>query len=437
MLQPVSVEAKSLRDYAPLVGEEIIEQIYQMAKPLAGARVLHMNATAFGGGVAEILTTLVPLMSDIGLDVEWRVIYGTDTFFNVTKSFHNALQGAPLSLGTEAQRIYAEINHLNAQAFRGKYDFVVVHDPQPAAMLHFLDRRLSRHWIWRCHIDTSQPNQAVLGFLKPYLEQYDAAIFTLPGFVPAELRFPRLFFITPTIDPLSPKNRPLSIEEARRILARFNIDHTRPLVTQVSRFDPWKDPLGVMNAYRMAKVELPQLQLALVGSMATDDPEGWHYYERTLRHAANDYDIHILHNLHGVSNVEVNAFQLVSDVVVQKSTREGFGLVVTEALWKGKAMVAGNVGGIPLQVIDGETGYLAENILGCAERIHHLLTRPDLREHLGQRAREHVRRHFLSPRHLKDYLELFIALDQSSGTTGAKGIGEVESQARSEKEDEG
>lgn len=428
MLQPVAVTTKSLQDYVPFVGEELIENIFDLARSLRGARVLHLNATAFGGGVAEILSSLVPLMDDAGLKTEWRVIYGTDPFFNVTKSFHNALQGAPLSISVEAERIYLEINRLNAEAFLGEYDFVIVHDPQPAAIRHFLDRRLSRHWVWRCHIDTSRPTETVLGFIKPYIEEYDAGIFTLPDFVPGALRLPRLFFITPTIDPLSPKNQPMSLDEARRILACFKVDPTRPLVTQISRFDPWKDPIGVINAYRMAKVELPQLQLALVGSMATDDPEGWNYYARTLRHAGSDEDIHIFHNFQGAGNLEVNAFQLASDVVVQKSTREGFGLVVTEALWKGKAVVAGNVGGIPLQVIDGETGYLVGNALGAAERIYHLLTHPDLRENLGQEAREHVRQRFLTPHHLWNYLQLFTALDQplsAAGTAEARTDGKA------------
>ncbi len=418
MLQPVAVTTKSLRDYAPFVGEELIEDIYQLARSLRGARVLHLNATAFGGGVAEILSSLVPLMNDAGLNTEWRVIYGTDPFFNVTKSFHNGLQGASVSLSVEAERTYLEVNQLNAKAFVGEYDFVVVHDPQPAAMRHYLDRRLSRHWIWRCHIDTSRPDETVLNFLKPYIDEYDAGIFTLPAFVPDALHLPRLFFITPTIDPLSPKNRPMSLEEARNILACFKVDLTRPLVTQISRFDPWKDPIGVINAYRMAKVELPQLQLALVGSMAADDPEGWDYYARTLRHAGSDEDIHIFHNFQGAGNREVNAFQQASEVVVQKSTREGFGLVVTEALWKGKAVVAGKVGGIPLQVIDGETGYLVGSALGAAERICHLLINPDLRESLGKHAREHVRQRFLTPHHLWNYLQLFTALDQQLSPAG-------------------
>ncbi len=423
MLQPVAIATKSLRDYAPFVGNDLIEKIIHLAKPLRGARVLHLNATAFGGGVAEILTSLVPLMKDVGLNAEWRVIYGTDPFFNVTKSFHNALQGAPLTLTSEAERTYLEVNRLNAEAFCGEYDFVIVHDPQPAAMRHFLDHRLSRHWIWRCHIDTSHPNETVLAFIKPYLEQYDASIFTLPGFVPSSLRLRRTFFITPTIDPLSPKNQPLSLDEARRILASFKVDTTRPLVTQVSRFDPWKDPIGVINAYRMAKVELPQLQLALVGCMATDDPEGWDYYARTLRHAGNDEDICILHNFQGAGNLAVNAFQVASDVVLQKSTREGFGLVVTEALWKGKAMVAGNVGGIPLQVIDGKTGYLVDNALGAAERMYHLLTDRDLRDRMGRDAREHVGQHFLTPHHLLNYLDLFTALDRQPETDVSAEVG--------------
>lgn len=413
MLQQVCVEKKSLRDYAPLVGEDAIEEIYRLARDLQGARVLHLNATAFGGGVAEILASLVPLLNDVGLVAEWRVMYGSDTFFCVTKDLHNGLQGKELTLSDESRQVYIEMNRLNAEAFDREYDFVIVHDPQPAAMLHFLsDRGLGKHWIWRCHIDTSRPNPIVLDFLKPFLEQYDAAIFTLPRFAPELLRFPRLFFVRPTIDPLSPKNIALTPEETDCTLRAFRVDPSRPLITQVSRFDPWKDPLGVIDAYRMIKSEMPNVQLALVGSMATDDPEGWDYYERTVRHAGNDYDIHILHNLHGVGSREVNAFQRGSDVVVQKSTREGFGLVVAEALWKERAVVAGNVGGIPLQIIDGVTGYLVEDKVTCAERVYRLLASPDQRQRFGQSGREHIRKDFLSPRHVKDYLALLMSMGQ-------------------------
>lgn len=407
MLQLVEVKPKSLDDYAIYAGEEEIAAIRALAEPLRGARVLHVNATAFGGGVAELLPAIVPLMNDVGLEAEWRVIYGSDELFTVTKAMHNSLQGADITIGEEAQHVYERFGRLNAEAFTGDYDFVVIHDPQPAAIPYYSHRQGGKHWIWRCHLDTSNSNPSTWAFLRPFLEPYDAGVFTLPEYVPKEATFPKLAFIMPSIDPLSPKNRLLEVEEARRVLGRFRIDLSRPMLLQVSRFDPWKDPLGVIDAYRMVKVEMPDVQLVLAGSMATDDPEGWDYYERTIRHAGEDFDIHIMHNLHNVGNIEINALQTLADVVIQKSTREGFGLVVTEALWKGKPVVGGKVGGIPCQVIDGETGYLVDGPLTCAERAYDLLRAPEKAREMGAKARVHVRRNFLSTRHLKDYLQLF------------------------------
>jgi len=410
MLQRVSLEPKALDEYRTIVGDEEITAIRALAEPLRGARVLHVNATAFGGGVAEILSTLVPLMRDVGIEAEWQILHGADEFFNVTKAFHNTLQGADIPITEEMKEVYNRYNRLNAEALEGEYDYLIIHDPQAAAILHFHGRTGSRRWIWRCHIDTSAPNPEAWNFLEPYLEAYDVAIFTMERYVHGELHSPKLAIIPPSIDPLSPKNKPQPLKESQAILARFKVDTSRLLLTQISRFDPWKDPLGVIDAYRMVKVEMPEVQLALVGSMATDDPQGWEYYERTVRHAGEDYDIHILHNLHGVGDVEVNAFQSASDVIIQKSIREGFGLVVTEALWKGKPMVASNVGGIPLQVIDGENGSLVNNVEECADRILYLLQNPRRAKEMGAKAREHVRKRFLSPRHLKDYLRLFLSL---------------------------
>ncbi|MFQ6001058.1 MAG: glycosyltransferase [Anaerolineae bacterium] len=411
MLHRVNVEPKALDEYRTIVGDEEITAIRALAEPLRGARVLHVNATTFGGGVAEILSTLVPLMKDIGIEAEWQVLHGADEFFKVTKAFHNALQGATVPITEEMKEVYNRHNRLNAEALEGEYDYLIIHDPQPAAILRFHGRTGSRHWIWRCHIDTSAPNPEAWDFLSPYLEAYDVAIFTMERYVHGEPKFHKLAIIPPSIDPLSPKNKPQTLKESQAILARFKVDTSRPLLTQVSRFDPWKDPLGVIDAYRMVKVEMPEVQLALVGSMATDDPQGWEYYERTVRHAGEDYDIHILHNLHGVGNVEVNAFQSASDVIIQKSIREGFGLVVTEALWKGKPVVGSNVGGIPLQIIDGENGFLVNDIEECADRVLYLLQNPSRRaKKMGAKAREHVRKRFLSPRHLKDYLRLFLSL---------------------------
>jgi trehalose synthase len=306
--------------------------------------------------------------------------------------------------------VFLRDNELNAKLLEGEYDFVVVHDPQPAALLHYHGRKGAKHWIWRCHIDTSTPYIPVRDFLKPYLLEYDAAIYTMVDYVGSGMTFPRLFIIPPSIDPLAEKNRPMPVEEARMIVGRCGVDLRRPLMLQVSRFDPWKDPLGVIDAYRKVKAQIPDIQLVLAGSMATDDPEGMVYYAKTLRRAGEDFDIHILSNLDGVHNREVNAFQTLSDVVIQKSTREGFGLVVAEALWKGKPVVGGKVGGIPLQIIDGETGFLVTDVSGCANACLYLLENPSVSREMGVKAKEHVRNHFLTTRNLLDYLRMFACL---------------------------
>ena len=410
MLQQVELGRKALDDYRPIVGDEVIVEIEQRAAPLKGARVLHVNATAFGGGVAEMLVTLVPLMRDVGLDAEWQIIQGQDEFFNVTKACHNGLQGMDIPFSGEMQAIWQRYNQMNADRFEGEYDFVVVHDPQPAGLLHYCGGEGGKHWAWRCHIDTSHPNPVYWDFFAPYISEYDAGIFTMEQYVGPGVSYDHLAIVTPTIDPLSPKNAPMAEDRAREIVAGFGIDLGRPLVTQVSRFDPWKDPLGVIDAYRIVKAQVPEVQLALVGSMASDDPEGWYYLDKTIRHAGEDFDIYILHNFYGVGALEVGAFQTASDVIVQKSTREGFGLVVTEGLWKGKPVVGGNAGGIPLQVLDGQTGFLVDSAEECGEKVLYLLQHPEEAARMGATAREHVRRNFLTTRHLADYLQLFADL---------------------------
>ena len=410
MLEKVSVEKKSLDDYRSIIGEDRIKEIRRFADQLKGARVVHVNSTAYGGGVSEILQSLVPLMNDVGLQAEWQVIEGTDEFWNVTKASHNGLQGMEIELTEEMKKIWRRYNKKNAEKFSGDYDFVVVHDPQTAGLLHLHGRAGGKHWLWRCHIDTSEPNPDYRGFYSPYINQYECGIFTMQQYVGPGVDFKFLEIIPPTIDPLFEKNAPISTDDARKVVARFGIDTDRPLITQVSRFDPWKDPLGVIDAYRIVKKEVPEVQLALVGSMASDDPEGWYFLDKTIRHAGKDDDIFVLHNFHGVNAYEVGCFQTASDVVVQKSTKEGFGLVVTEALWKGKSVIGGKVGGIPLQVLDGETGYLVESIDRCAEKILFLLKNSSQAEEMGKAAIEHVRENFLITRHLKDYLQLFMKL---------------------------
>lgn len=406
MLQLINVGHKSLADYATIASRGLMEEIRRFAEPLAGRRVVHLSATAFGGGVAEINYTLVPLMRDAGLDVEWRIIHGQEEFFTVTKTIHNALQGNPQGLTAEQREIFHRYNAENAGHLQDEYDFVVVHDPQPVALVDRLPHSEAR-WIWRCHIDLSTPNQDVLGFLLPSIARYDAAIFHRREYVPRANGVPESYIWPPAIDPLTPKNMALSPEDAAYIVDQFGIDVERPLLTQVSRFDPWKDPLGVIDAYRAVKETVPEVQLALVGSMAHDDPEGWDFYNQTVAYAAGDADIFILSNLNNVGSVEVNAFQVHSAAVLQKSIREGFGLTVTEALWKARPTVAGRVGGIVDQIEDGATGWLVDSSSECAEACVEILAESGAARQRALRGKEFVRGHFLMPRLLRDWLVLF------------------------------
>jgi trehalose synthase len=408
MLQPVLLARKTLSDYASIVGRPLIDEILSRAESLRGKRVLHVSATAFGGGVSEILYTLVPLMIDVGLQCEWHVIYGREEFFNATKVMHNALQGSAQDLTEEQWATWLEYNEINARELSEGWDVCIIHDPQPAALASLVPDK-ARRWVWRCHIDLSTPNGATLERLVPYLDPYPAAVFHMPQYVPAQMNG-RAHIVPPAIDPLAPKNMAFSPEDAVYICDQFGIDVDRPLLTQVSRFDPWKDPLGVIDAYRIVKAEMPDVQLALVGSMATDDPEGWDFFNATIAHADGDPDIHILNNLNNVGAIEVNAFQSHSDVVIQKSTREGFGLTVTEAIWKARPFIGGDVGGIPLQVSDGETGFLVDSVEECAQRALEILRDPGLGKRLGRAGKEDVRRRFLMPRLLRDWLSLFETL---------------------------
>ncbi len=414
MLGTVPLTPKALDGYRAVIGDERVEEIRRLAAPLAGARVLHLNATSFGGGVAELLATLVPLMNNVGLVADWQVIRGADEFYHVTKAMHNSLQGMFIDWTPEMRDIWLAYNRLNAELFDEQYDFVIIHDPQPAALRSFL-RELrpdcaGGSWIWRCHIDLTDAQVQTWELLKPYISAFDGAIFTAAEYVKDDLEGPARFIVPPAIDPLSPKNVDLPDETWHEILQRYGVDHERPIIAQISRFDPWKDPLGVIEVYRLVKREFPDLQLVLVASMAHDDPEGWAWYERTVRRAGEDFDIHILSNLNGVGNLEVNAFQRTARVVIQKSTREGFGLVVSEALWKRRPVVAGKVGGIPLQLIDGETGYLVSNTEECADRVSDLLNNGTLADRMGAAGREFVREHFLITRYLRDYLRIFRTL---------------------------
>jgi trehalose synthase len=418
MLQLVNVGTKSLLDYGTIASRGLMEEIRRLAGQLEGKRILHLSATAFGGGVAEINYALVPLMGDAGLDVEWRIIQGAEEFFGATKTIHNALQGSAQGLTAEQKEVYLRFNESNAKQIEDEYDFVIVHDPQPAFVIeHFVDSRA--RWIWRCHIDLSSPNEEVLNFLAPGLGRYDAAIFHMEEYVPKASGLPKAYIWPPAIDPLTPKNMALSPEDAAYIVDQFGIDVERPLLTQVSRFDPWKDPLGVIDAYRQVKERFPELQLALVGSMAHDDPEGWNFYNQTVAYADGDPDIYILSNLNNIGGVEVNAFQVHSNAVIQKSIKEGFGLTVTEALWKTRPTVAGRVGGIVRQIQDGETGWLVDSAEECAEACIEILRDPGEARLRSLKGKEYVRRNFLMPRLLRDWLVLFNTL-LGQDTAGAQ-----------------
>ena len=375
--------------------------------------MLNINSTAFGGGVAELLYTIVPLMRSLGMEAEWQIIEAEPEFFEVTKFFHNALQGMEIPTTVQMTDTYMRAVRENAFHFEGEYDFVIVHDPQPCALLGVLEEMGERQgkWIWRCHIDTTVAQDDAWEYLLPHINRYDAAVFTKDDYIKTPLRVKRLAFIPPSIDPLSPKNQAPSRETVEEIVGRYGVDPGRPIILQVSRFDPWKDPLGVVDTYRAVKEEgHPDAQLVFIASMASDDPEGWHYYEKTNQYKGDDPDVHLLSNLQGVGNLEVSAFQAAASVVLQKSLREGFGLTVTEAMWKSRPVVAGRVGGIQLQIEDGVDGYLVDDIPQTARRVKELLEDQVCCERLGAAGHLKVLDRFLSTRHIGDYLDLFAAL---------------------------
>jgi trehalose synthase len=414
VLERVPLLEKDLDDYTEVVGEAVTERIRALAEPFRGARVLHINATAYGGGVAELLATHVPLLRSLGIDAEWQVLHGSDEFFAVTKQVHNALQGAEIDWTPQMQRTYLERVLDNALELDGEWDFIVAHDPQPAALLSFLREsplgRGSAHWAWRCHIDLTVANPLVWEFFRPFVEQHEAAVFTMPEFVPATLDMKRVVHAPPCIDPLSVKNLDLPMPFCLEIAKQYGIDPNRPIVCQISRFDPWKDPLGVMEAFEIVRNQLPDAQLVLAGSMATDDPEGFQVWQQIEERRDGDRDIHLLSNLHQVGAVQINAFQRVASVMVQKSLREGFGLTVSEALWKGRPVVGGRAGGITLQIREGFDGFLVDSVEECAQRTIDLLADPVGASAMGAQGREHVRANFLSTRELEDWLSLFTEL---------------------------
>jgi trehalose synthase len=395
--------------YAEHAGQDAILQLRQLASILNGRRVVHVNSTRTGGGVAEILEKLVPLMQELGLDTSWEVIDGNDQFFACTKSFHNALQGKTVRIPDTQLRTYEEVNARNAERLRPileRADIVFIHDPQPAPLLSHCPNRTG-HWIWRCHIDVSHPYRPVWKYLRRFVSGYDASIFSLDAF--AQTMPHPVFIIPPSIDPLSEKNLPSSPREVRKTLAEFSIDPDRPMILQVSRFDRFKDPLGVIQAYQLAKQFVPSLQLVLAGGGAADDPEGDVVLTEVREAAEGDPDIHVLSSGHYTDRT-IGALQTGADIVIQKSLREGFGLTVTEAMWKGKPVIGGNTGGIRLQLMNHRTGFLVDTPEGAAMRIRYLLFERSRIGQIGQSARELVRQNFLITRHLREYLTLMVAL---------------------------
>lgn len=406
MLQRVDVGERSLSAYRGLAPEALLRELRQAAESMRGVRVLHLSATPYGGGVSELLRSEVPLLNDLGLDVEWRIVSGDADFFRATKTLHNALQGAPRAPTSRQCATYEDTSRRNAADIRdGDYDVVVAHDPQTAAIPALGDLDAKR-WVWRCHIDTSSPNRTAWEYLSGFVTRFEQAVFTMEDFVPPDVPIERVEIIPPAIDPLSPKNRRLDEATAREVLSWIGVDADRPLITQVSRFDPWKDPLGVIRAYREVRRNVPDVQLALVGSMALDDPQAWRVYREIAEETRDDPLVHVFTNLTGVGNIEVNAFQRLSDVIVQLSIREGFGLVVSEAMWKRTPVVAGAAGGIPLQMADGAGGVLVGDAEACAVALLELLEDKVGARQLADAGRERVHRYFLLPRLLLNDLSL-------------------------------
>ncbi|MEC7767657.1 MAG: glycosyltransferase [Acidobacteriota bacterium] len=396
----------SLQDYRAVVGSEVIDELKIAADQVKDRKIQHINSTFVGGGVAELLARMVLLFRELGIETTWDVIKGEKPFFEVTKAFHNALHGGQETITGAMFDTYRETTARNLEEMEIVGDVVVVHDPQPAGLI---ERRSSDcRWIWRCHIDVSTPDTKVWNFLKPYVDRYDSSVFSIPEFS-QQLKIPQ-FMIAPSIDPLSDKNKELPQETIDRALEGFGLDSDRPILTQISRFDRFKDPIGVIRAYQLVK-RRRECQLVLAGGAADDDPEGTEVLQEVQKAADGDNDIHIL-ALPPHSDIEINALVRGSTIVLQKSVKEGFGLTVTEALWKKKPVIAGAVGGIKLQILNGITGFLVHSPEGAANRVIELLGNPELGQTLGMNGYLHVKENFLTTRHIRDYLLMILALEE-------------------------
>ncbi|MEK7880285.1 MAG: glycosyltransferase [Deltaproteobacteria bacterium] len=393
-----------IEEYEPIVGKGVLHELRLLAERLKGKSVQNVNSTAIGGGVAEILNRMVPLLRELGVDAKWDVIKGGEKFFVATKKIHNALHGADEEITPELWDIFWDTNMKNSQELQCASDIVFIHDPQPIGLVNQKIERRNK-WIWRCHIDISQAQKQTLDALRAHIMRYDAAVFSAPAF--AKEFSLRQFLIAPSLDPLSDKNKDLPLSVIEETLSAYGIKSDKPIVTQVSRFDRLKDPVGVIEAYRKVK-RYVDCQLILAGGTAADDPESVEVFEQVKKQAEGDPDIHVL--LMSQNDIHINALQRASAVIVQKSVREGFGLTVTEALWKAKPVVASSVGGITVQIKHKHNGLLCHSVDGAALAIRQLLQNPDYARHLGENGREHVRQNFLLTRHLRDYMLLFLSL---------------------------
>jgi trehalose synthase len=406
------MNAPTLFDYKEVVGPDIIEELTILASHVGSRSIKMVNSTAVGGGVAEMLNRVVPLLNDLGIKTTWDVIRGKEEFYEITKSFHNALQGKEEYFHEDIFKTYLKYNEMNNSEMEFDEDLIVIHDPQPAALIHWNQNRKNR-WVWRCHIDLSHPNPQLWGFLKPYVEQYDAAVFSSALYSP-ELDIPQYRFY-PAIDPLDDKNRELDASYVESVFEKYGIPRDKPIVTQVSRYDPWKDPVGVVQAFKMAR-KYVDCRLLMVGDKAADDPESDKILAKVKAEAGDDPDIHLLLFSPSIAT-EINAFQRGSDIVLQKSLREGFALTVSEALWKSRPVIGGAVGGIPTQVIDGYTGLLVHSVEGASLAMRSLLTQPALAKKVGENGHQRVKDEFLITKNLKRYLLLLLALDRPQEET--------------------
>ena len=395
------ITIEGYRDVAP---KGAVDFLMRLAERVRGRRFLHVNSTRAGGGVAEILSRLVPIMNGLDIKTDWEVIEGDAEFFATTKAFHNALQGIEQVFTEAMLEHYLQVNRANAERLKPEGDLVLIHDPQPAAMIEA--RPKAGWWVWRCHIDLSDLQRRAWAFLRRFVIRYDAAVFSLPAFS-QWLPIPQ-FLVYPSIDPRAEKNRPMSRRAIRKVLEALQVPDDKPILIQVSRFDRFKDPIGVINAYRMVK-RYHDVGLVLAGGGATDDPEGAEVLAQVREAAGRDPDIYVL-DLPSNAHLQINALQRAATLVIQKSTREGFGLTVAEAMWKGKPVIGGATGGITTQIIDGVTGYTVNSVEGAAYWIRYLLNNPDLIRKMGESGREHVRQNFLITRHLQDYLSLLVHL---------------------------